>query len=125
MAKHIQPGAQGHKNIQHDLNLRVYPPHFLAESALREHCVHAAGWSLYKNVVILWDDDYDTRVLYLIDDYLADCPMPLQELHAIHERKGFITVFTEYALTAEQLGLFDRLFEGSGCVANVLLEDLK
>ena len=45
------------------------------------------GISTYHEVIVVWDEDYDTRVLLFIDDlpyYIK------KELFAVHEREGHL-----------------------------------
>ncbi len=44
-----------------------------------------SAFSIYKNVCVIWDDDFDHRVLDLIDGMPA---FILKELFAIQEHKG-------------------------------------
>lgn len=45
------------------------------------------GMSRYRNVIAVWDEDYDTRVLTFIDDFLSDTTQRMN-LIAAHEAEG-------------------------------------
>ena len=52
--------------------------------------IRPAGISVYNGVIVLWDEDFDTRVLQVIDD------MPDYErcaLFAIHEHEAGVDCF--------------------------------
>ena len=45
-------------------------------------------YSIYRGVLVLWDDDYDTRVLTFIDNN----EMLIPKMLAVSERKAYLTV---------------------------------
>lgn len=54
------------------------------------HPVYFAGVSAHGGVLVLWDKDYDERIIELIDSLTAD---ERRELVAINETKGGVTFF--------------------------------
>ena len=54
---------------------------------METHVSEEAGFSIYRGVVVRWDEDYDGRVLDFIDDMH---PSDLEHLFAVQEHEGGI-----------------------------------
>lgn len=55
---------------------------------MESHVKEEAGFSVYKGVVVRWDEDYDTRIIDFIDDMDPD---DVTDLFSVQEHKGSIS----------------------------------
>jgi len=61
------------------------------EIEVKKSSKHEYGWSKYNNVYVIWDEDYDTRILSFIDNYDGDNEKyKYDNLIACSEHKGSI-----------------------------------
>jgi len=72
----------------------------LQQNDLTELCSHAGrfqdnGFSLYRGVLVVWDDDYDVRVLDVLDRMPVNV---LEQLLAVYERKASISFLWDKAV---------------------------
>lgn len=51
-----------------------------------------AGMSRYKNVVVVWDNDYDERVLAFVDGFFLEDGEQFKNLVAVREHDGEINL---------------------------------
>lgn len=57
-----------------------------------------AGFSLYRGIIVRWDEDYDTRILDFIDD-LEECDA--RALLAVQEHEGSIAFRWKHSVPPE------------------------
>lgn len=55
-------------------------------------CGKTYGLSRYKNITIIWDEDYDTRVCDFVDGYLLWADIQFKNLIAVAEHEGELSL---------------------------------
>lgn len=73
--------------------------------------VHEAmsfGISIYRGIIVIWDEDHDARILRFVDNLTND---ELKYVIAVHERKGSLSIVYREHLVPNRRGT-PRLFSG-------------
>lgn len=79
------------------------------------------GMSIYKNILILWDEDQDTRIFEFIDNLDK---LDLNSLQIVHEHEGTLCLYWKISPPSKYINCLAQIKDDSWIIQNTILPNL-